>query len=1151
MISITGHPMPSAITPGLIILHGNQLEQLRSAVFEWVRQNPLDALEQDIYLVQSNGVAEWLKIAIAEDTGVCAATKIELPGRFLWGIYRNMLGRDAIPGSSSLDVSPLTWRLMRLIPELLDQPDFAPLKRFLADGEPARRLQLAQRLAGLIDLYQLYRADWLADWTQGLDQLRNAQGDVKALGLDQCWQAQLWRAILADIPEDSRELGRVNIHQRFVAAIEAGARPVTRLPRRVVLFGISALPRQTLEALSALSKHTQVLVAVPNPCQFYWGDIIEDSQLFKAQRKRQQLKGGVDLSQFAPEDLHAHCHPLLANWGRQGRDFVRMLDDFDQAEVTRERFSSLRIDLFSEGQGTNLLERVQVAIRDLLPLTDHPELPFDITDKSIEFHVAHSVQREVEVLHDQLLAMLAEDAGNDKKALRPRDVIVMVPDIEVFSPSIRSVFGQYSRQDPRYIPFEIGDVKDRSINPILVAMDWLLRLPQQRCQQSEVRDLLDVPALAKRFGLSEEDLPQLAQWIEGAGVRWGLDQEHRGGLGLQAAGEQNSWIFGIRRMLLGYASGDSSTYSGVESYSEVGGLNAALAGSLAQFVETLIYWRAVLAESVSPAHWGERARELIQAFFVPNDESDQQILGRLDEYLQNWLASCFDAGYAESVPLAVVREAWMGAIDEQTLNHRFVSGGVTFCTLMPMRAVPFRVVCLLGLNDGDYPRRTQHVDFDLLALPGMARPGDRSRRDDDRYLMLEALLSARDKLYISWVGRNVKDNSEQPASVLVSQLRDYLAAGWDCDLKAMTTEHPLQPFSRRYFEKDGLLTYAKEWRVAHADIEAQVEAQIEVDALPAYELEPDFKLKMAELARFVKQPVKYFFRKRLGVIFTDDEASGEDDEPFGFNGLEEYHLVNSLLNDEGAPESLEQIATLLRQKAERLTREGALPIGLIGQQWQNRLVDELLPIRTEWLKLCAQYPMPAEKLPIFFEHKGIRLDDWLDRVHSNGSESVWLTQIASKVSTSKGEPRSEKLIDGWIRQLVAAALGYHVTGYLVARDAIVTMQALDQAESKQILITLLNYWRASLDQPLPTACKTALALLQEGAPYEVYNGNYQMGGEVDDLCLARLWADYDALSDEPEWDSCSHGLYGPLNEWSKTKISIQSIEELSAIGEAQ
>jgi exodeoxyribonuclease V gamma subunit len=169
-------------------------------------------------------------------------------------------------------------------------------------------------------------------------------------------------------------------------------------------------------------------------------------------------------------------------------------------------------------------------------------------------------------------------------------------------------------------------------------------------------------------------------------------------------------------------------------------------------------------------------------------------------------------------------------MDEPTLNHQFVSGGVTFCTLMPMRAVPFRVVCLLGMNDGDFPRRAPKADFDLLAQPGMARPGDRSRRDDDRYLMLEAVLAARDKLYISWVGRNVRDNSEQPPSVLVSQLRDYLVNGWQLDLHARTTEHALQPFSRRYFEDGGLLTYAREWREAHGEA-----AEAAAAALPPFE----------------------------------------------------------------------------------------------------------------------------------------------------------------------------------------------------------------------------------------------------------------------------------------------------------------------------
>src|SRR5471030_2076481 len=429
-------------------------------------------------------------------------------------------------------------------------------------------------------------------------------------------------------------------------------------------------------------------------------------------------------------------------------------------------------------------------------------------------------------------------------------------------------------------------------------------------------------------------------------------------------------------MLLGYASGDGHgvdlSYVGIEPYAEVGGLDAALAGSLAQLVEALLRWRALLAQAHSPAEWGVQARALLAAFFKAGEEGDRLTLAQLDDALNNWLETCEGAQFEEAVPLAVLREAWLGLLDEPTLNHQFVSGGVTFCTLMPMRAVPFRVVCLLGMNDGDFPRRAPKADFDLLALPGMARPGDRSRRDDDRYLMLEALLAARDKLYVSWVGRNVRDNAEQPPSVLVSQLRDYLAAGWSLDrhLHTLTTEHALQPFSRRYFEDGGLLTYAGEWRVAHTEAAQQADQL----ALGPYELDPDRRLKLGELASFLRQPVKYFFRQRLSVNFIDATTLGEDEEPFSLNALERYLLEDTLLDDGGAVEDIADVRTSLQARADRLAREGVLPIGLIGQQVQAQLVEALVPVRSAWLSLRASYPLAADKRAISLAFGEIRID---------------------------------------------------------------------------------------------------------------------------------------------------------------------------------
>ena len=1170
---------PSPVTPGLLILHGNQMELLRDAVFSWLERHPLAPLEQEIMLVQSNGVAEWLKIALAEQASVCAATRVALPARFLWEAYRGMLGGEQVPRRSPFDKGPLTWRLMRMLPALADEAVFAPLRHFLGAGDPERRLQLAARLADLFDQYQVYRADWLADWAHGRDVLRASGGQALPLAPEQCWQARLWRAIHASLPPPLRASGRADIHQLFLDASEALAQPRGRLPRRVVVFGISALPHQSLQALAALSRYCQVVLAVPNPCQFYWGDIIEGRQLLKAAYRRQPRRG-ADLSHLPIEDMHAHSHPLLASWGRQGRDFIRLLDEFDSA--TEGRFDNLRVDLFSDTAGEHLLGRIQAAVRDLVPLGDHVALPFDSSDRSLEFHVAHSAQREVEILHDQLLRWFADDRG--QAPLRPRDIVVMVPDIDTFSAAIHAVFDQHRKSDARYIPFEIGDVKDRSVNPLLVALEWLLRLPQQRCRQSEVRDLLDVPAVMVRFGLVADDLPMLGRWIEGASVRWGLDQSHRDGLGLGSAGEQNAWIFGVRRMLLGYASGAGASFDGVEPYAEVGGLDAALAGSLAQLIETLLAWRAQLAAARSPARWCELGRALLAAFFAGADDADRLTLAQLHGALQSWQETCEDAGFDEAVPLAVLREAWLGLLDEPTLNHQFVSGGVTFCSLMPMRAVPFRVVCLLGMNDGDFPRRASHSDFDLLAQPGMARPGDRSRRDDDRYLMLEALLAARDKLYVSWVGRNVRDNSEQPASVLVSQLRDYVRAGWQIDPDALTTVHAPQPFSRRYFEQGGLPSYASEWRAAHG-APAAASAAVPVPTLPRYELEPHYQLKLGELATFVRQPARYFFRRRLDVRFIDDDALGQDEEPFGFDALERYGLEDSLLDDDGVDgvdgidgidrgaadgegaSAGQGVRAALAARAARLSREGVLPIGLRGQMWQDELVEALAPVRAAWLGQLARLPASAAKLVVSLrfddvssgQADAIVLDDWIDRLrqpagtyplrgeheheHEHEHERTWLTRISSKVLDKSGQPRADKLIEPWLRQLAAAASGQPVAGALVARDAIVEMAPLEPQAALATLSALVALWRRNLDAPLPVACQSALTWLAQDDPRKTYEGSYQQAGEVQrEPCLARLWPDWAALAASPAAFDCASNLYGPLLEWIEQQCAISPLQ---------
>lgn len=1200
----------SRIEPGLLILHSHRAERLAETVAGWLARTPLSPLEEEVVLVQSNGMAEWLKMTLAEQMGVCAAARVELPGRFQWRTYRQVLGWQQVPAVSPFDKTPLTWRLVRRLPSLLGQPGFEPLAGFMAGGEPERLLQLAMQLADLLDQYQVYRADWLEDWAEGRDQLLRANGERVDVPPDQRWQPALWRALLAPLDDTERLSLRPRLHRRVLARLqgggedgaaaadpEDGSRWRGLLPRRVVLFGMTHVPLPLLELLVALARHSQVLLAVPNPCRFHWADIMDGRELLRqrtaVQRRRQPLRGGRDLAEVPLDEMHVHAHPLLAAWGRQGRDFVRQLDAFDNSEQTLTLWGGAaelpRLDLFDDEDDDDeasasppsrpLLAQVQARIRDLVPLAEHAELaaaaPLEPDDRSIVFHTAHSALREVEVLHDQLLHLLAAAPAPGRPALAPRDIVVMMPDVASFEPAIRAVFGQYARHDPRYIPFDVADLNARHGSPLLVALEWLLRLPQQRCTFSELRDLLDVPALARRFGLDEDDLPQLTRWMAGAGLHWGLDAGQRASLGLAACGELATQHWALQRMLLGFASGGapagpvgaSPVFDGLEPYAEIGGLEAGLVGSLAQLHERLLHWWTLLAQDATPAQWAERGRALLADFFEAVDESDRALLAALDEALSTWLdawlqaetvlpaeAGSDQASAPDLLPLAVARQAWLDALDEPQLNRRFRAGGVTFCTLMPMRAIPFEVVCLLGMNEGDYPRRAPRSDFDLLAQPGQARPGDRARRDDDRQLMLEALLSARRTLYLSWTGRSVRDNTLQPPSVLVAQLRDYLQAGWGLQvLGARSFEHPLQPFSRQYFEPgSALVTYAREWRQAHDPVPEPEQGAAVPDRTPGPEAatQPLTTLSLDQLAAFLRNPVRSHFRHRLGVVFEDEATLGVDEEVFALAGLDAYAAMDELLQtalaglgDPADPgHSAPDLARCARASVQILRRRGRLPLGAWGDLSEMELVQTLQTLLTAWWQLLRAHPLPVEHLGLRLEQAGVVLQDGLDGLRQglDRGPAVWCRLTAGRLlqDGDPTRPRLPALLPAWLHSLAAAACGTPVIVAWLGRDATCLAHPPDPDEARQTLQVLLAGWSAGQAAPLPVAIGTALAWLASGDGTAAFEGGFALPGEGREPCLARLFADYAALCEDGQFPVWAEQLYAPLLAWSQAALEI-------------
>ena len=1124
-------PLGVPIEPGLMVIHGNRLEDLRDLLTAWLGRTPLRPLENELMLVQSNGIAQWLKLALARapaagGLGISAAVDMQLPGRFLWTAYRAVLGDAAVPATSPFDKSRLTWRLLRLLPDLLRQPDFTPLADFLAGDDWNKRFQLAERIADLFDQYQVYRADWLEDWEAGRLVLRDElRGRSPPLPAEQHWQALLWRALIDDVAAAERHSHRAAVHQAFIARLQGITLRPAGLPRRIVVFGMSSLPQQTLEALTALARFVQVFLVVANPCRHYWADIIEERELLRADRRRQAVKPGQPVEPRF-EDLHLHANPLLAAWGKQGRDFIRLLDAFDQPERYRNQFTTWNrgIDLFADVADREhpcLLAQVQQAILDLQPLPPSPDQsnPWHRGDSSLCFHIVHNRQREVEVLHDRLLGLF-ERAAKAGKPLAPRDVMVMVPDIQTYAPHIQAVFGRIPWDDPRHLPYSVADQRSRGAAPLLVALEHLLALPDSRFAVSEVLDLLDVPALQRRFGIDQAALPMLRHWIEGAGVRWGLDATQIGSLELPAI-EQNSWLTGLRRMLLGYAVGEGDVWNDIAPYGEVGGLDAVTIGPLQSLLETLArYWRA-LREPATPEAWVERLRALLIDFFdTGKDSDDSDLLGRLDDALGTWQQACAEARFNAPVPLQIVRENWLAAIDESRLTQRFMGGAISFGTLMPMRAIPFRVICLLGMNDGDYPRQQTAADFDLMALPGLSRPGDRSRREDDRYLFLEALLSARETLHISWVGLSERDNSVMPPSVLVGQLRDYLAAGWRAPndvplLWALTTVHPLQAFSRRYFDANDqamLTTYAAEWEHARRDRALTASTDALPDAVAAS------SLGIAQLQNFLARPVRYFFNQRLKVYFDDNDTDVVDDEPFALGGLDRYQAEQELLMaalGTAAPREAIRIAT------ERLRAQGALPPGGFGSLAQAELDESVGDLAALWQFMEELYPHRLPPVELQLSVGQWSIEDWLNDLRlGDNNQHLRITLVQGGLRDGKAL-RYDKLTAPWIVHLLANAQGLSMRTHIVAADAQLRLEAIDTAQALAWLTQLIAALNQGLTQPLATSSRTAFAWLQaeraEKPPFEAarlcYEGSdFGMAAELQrDPYLSRAWPSFAAL----------------------------------------
>ncbi|WP_417911317.1 exodeoxyribonuclease V subunit gamma [Candidatus Electronema sp. PJ] len=997
------------------LYQSNRLENLLAALCAVLAEPTSSVLAPEIIVVQNPGMARWLSQQIALRTGICANISFPLPASFVWSLFAKTLG--GLPDLSEFSREVLLWRILAELDSLLDLPSMEEIRTYLHDDRDGRRrFQLAEKITDLFDQYLVYRPDMALAWEKGQEQH---------------WQAQLWRRLT-----EGGGKHRAEVLERFLLAAKQGTLRTEGLPERVCVFGINSLAPVYLEVISRISRHIDIRIFHFSPCRQAWDDIMPE-RLIALRRQSWRRRGSTDLSRY-----YSSGNPLLASLGSLGREFFKLL--METHPIAEEQ------DLYEIPSQDTLLGQIQGDILDLRDRGKGELLLLHLTDHSIRFHCCHSPMREIQVLHDRLLDLFAADPQ-----LQPADILVMAPDISRYAPAVAGVFG--SAGSTLRIPWSIADQPRREEQPVLDGFLGILGLLSSRCTTPEVMAVLENPVILTCFSLSEQNVPLLRRMITAAGIRLGLEQ--RSGHDVLY-----TWEAGINRLLLGCLTGPlAAPWQGIMPISGSMSEDEEWLGNLAEFLRQLQRLRRQVARPLSPANWATFLLRLVTTF-LDNGTSSQHEEGvlLLRQSIADFAENCRQAGFGQPLSLAIVRRHFQQILAAPAGGQAFLAGRVTFCNMVPMRSVPFKVIWLLGMNDGDFPRSQHPPAFDLMAEH--RRPGDRSRRDDDRYLFLEALLSARTHLAISWVGRDLRDNKPRPPSVTVAELRDYINRGWRTEdntaaAAQLTVEHPLQPFSRQCFTGNAAVaSYRTEW------LPAAPEHSLTFTSQPLPQPEQFLRqIDLHQLVRFWKHPVRFFLEQRLGLRPTLSEnllPHLPESETFVLEQLQHYQLAAQMIHE--LRNGRIECTTLFHQHL----AAGELPGSCFGHLLHQKIHTETTQLINTVEPLLAQPVEPAE---VSLTIDGIRLTGQLTSLCRCG-----------RVTFRPARLKANDLLQLWIHHLALLMLqpaGVEPRSVHAAKDETISFQEVADPQDK--LARLIHLFHQGICTPLRFYPETSWAWLEK------------------------------------------------------------------------
>ena len=1014
----------------------NDLDALVVALAALPPLDPPDPFEPETLVLQTRGMERWLTMRLAECRGVFAH------GRFVsFDDLLDELMEVLVPAQRAAHWRPgqLVWRIAEVLRNAPRDPELGALAAWLASthatGDYAEEaalsdqiVQLAWRVAEVFHRYALHRPAMVEAWQLG-------EGEP-----GQEWQPALWRRLAADIgaPHPGRRLALL------VHALAEDTPLPAGFPRRLALFGHHTMVPLHVDALAALGRRMDVHLFHP---------AIGPGE------------GG---------DENVRKHPLRASLGR-------LLDHFDELRAASAP-DALRYPHLVPPDEETLLGRLQSAIyhgplkEDLRP--EPSVLSETEGDRSLQFHSCASPLRQVEVLRDELLSLFVADP-----TLEPRDVIVMTPNMETYAPLIDAVFRDGDKDLPKDSPLSAGfppihqlhDLSLRRTNPIAESFLAIMALAGTRYPLSTVLDLLALPPILAKVGLLEEELSRLQDLVREAKIRWGRDEHHRVDED-QPSTRRNTWTGGFDRLLLGHALASTGVddFLGIVPVDDVEGKDETRTlGLFIDYLERLFDELSDLHVPRTVPAWRARLAQLVTNLLVHDDNSAGQAQAVLD-VLAEVVARAELGGFTGELELDAMRGLLSDPLEARRPSVSFLSGGLTFCTLLPMRTIPFRVVCLLGMDDGEFPRSPHGLGFDLLE--GQSKPGDRSPREDDRMTFLETIAAAKQHLLVTWTGYRATDKRELDAAGPVAELIESVRRGLGVEtLKPpVLVAHPLQPFTPKNFRAPPQSFDRRYLRGANRILAPRNKLAPHWDK--SLDATPSLSLSLDKLVAAFEDPSRWFCRERLRVSLAERGLTLDDREPIALNQLELWSLRNQVLGWE-----LDAVDSEHRMRA--LEATGVLPFGAAGRLVLRQIEDEVRAIaeRVRLLREPAwrqsqqnrvhdrEPPPHPDPIPVNLRLGGVDISGQLDFVYGD-----------CRIAHQAGKVRTKGVVALWVRHLaLAATLRRPAWSFLVGQDRQATLLPVAPARARGLLFDLCQIHLAAYRQPLPFFPATSWAWLDD------------------------------------------------------------------------